>query len=88
MADIIEHPTPEQQQHVWAEFKRALKDGRLTKPKTCAWCGATAKRINGHHPDYARPLMVVWLCTSCHIKHHQEYAIERTIRQLEAARVP
>lgn len=31
---------------------------------SCASCG----RPHGHHPDYSRPLDVVWLCD----KHHKE----------------
>jgi hypothetical protein len=41
-----------------------LKRGKLKK-EGCAVCGADAQM---HHPDYDRPLDVVWLCK----KHHQD----------------
>lgn len=45
-------------------YKTALKRGKIT-PLPCLICGDEAE---GHHPDYDRPLDVVWLCE----KHHQE----------------
>ena len=33
----------------------------------CEVCGTTVN-VQGHHPDYSKPLEVVWLCA----KHHQE----------------
>lgn len=42
----------------------ALRDGKL-KPFPCFECGQKAE---AHHPDYSRPLSVVWLCS----KHHKE----------------
>ena len=43
----------------------AAQCGRLRRPERCSECGATG-RIEGHHPDYSRPLHVEWLCVSCH----------------------
>lgn len=59
--------------------KAAVEKGTLKKPTDCAWCGATDRKIQGHHPDYDRPLMVVWVCGPCHRAHHREYAIERRL---------
>lgn len=42
----------------------AIRDGKLQK-LPCFICGAIAE---AHHPDYGRPLDVVWLCKT----HHQE----------------
>ena len=48
--------------------QRALRLGLLTK-KPCERCGAT-HRIEGHHEDYAQPLVVRWLCKRCHTARH------------------
>ena len=36
-----------------------------TAPRCCQMCGLL-KRLERHHPDYALPLMIVWLCKPCH----------------------
>ena len=41
-------------------------------PQPCAICGSP--NVEMHHPDYDRPLEVVWLCKP----HHRE--ADRTIR--------
>ena len=38
-------------------------------PKPCS-CGLI--EVEMHHPDYDRPLDVVWKCRPCHLKHHKE----------------
>ena len=48
---------------------RALRKNKLFKPKVCELCGNTVK-LNAHHEDYNKPLVVIWLCTDCHYKHH------------------
>jgi hypothetical protein len=53
----------------------ALRDGRLTR-QPCHVCGQTA--VEGHHPDYSRPLDVVWLCNQHHREAHE-------VTELEAA---
>jgi hypothetical protein len=37
----------------------------ISKPDKCEKCGG-GYYIDGHHPDYNKPLGVVWLCRSCH----------------------
>lgn len=49
----------------------AIRDGRLRKPAHCSKC-KKAGRIEGHHPDYAKPLEVIWLCSGCHTEWHKE----------------
>lgn len=47
----------------------AVASGRLTRPNACEGCGA-ATRLQAHHPDYAAPLVVRWLCSVCHSDEH------------------
>lgn len=44
----------------------AVRDGRLN-PQPCWCCGTKAQ---AHHPDYSRPLDVVWLCGQHHKQAH------------------
>lgn len=55
------------------KFARALKTGKIQRPDTCQECGA-AGRIEGHHPDYSKPLEVEWLCFRCHRAAHGQVA--------------
>lgn len=43
----------------------ALRNGTLKRETLCQGCGLP-KRLQKHHPDYSKPLMVVWLCKMCH----------------------
>jgi len=56
----------------------AVRDGRLSKPPACWYCGRT-RGVVGHHADYSRPLAVSWLCQACHKSVHVATA------QLQAA---
>jgi hypothetical protein len=62
-----------------AAVHRALKHGILTRPTTCDACmvdpghGHDGRSlIEAHHDDYAQPLVVRWLCSSCHKHHHAQ----------------
>jgi len=48
------------------------------KHKFCSKCGST-NRVEAHHPDYKRPLLVVWLCSKC---HGREHAIKNEINRV------
>jgi hypothetical protein len=41
----------------------------LNRPDACEQCGRVGK-VDAHHPDYARPLEVMWLCRRCHFRLH------------------
>jgi hypothetical protein len=47
---------------------RAIKGNKLS-PEPCKVCGN--EEVVAHHEDYDKPLDVVWLCYSCHAKHHK-----------------
>jgi len=45
----------------------ALRKGRISK-QACREC--RSPKSETHHPDYGKPLDVVWLCRPCHRKTH------------------
>jgi len=51
-------------------FRNAVRDGKVIKADHCQHeSGCTViDRLEGHHPDYSKPLEVVWLC----LTHHGE----------------
>ena len=49
-------------------FRNALTRGELKK-MPCVICGKRGSE--GHHPDYSKPLEVVWLCRPHHSEEHQ-----------------
>lgn len=49
----------------------AIKHGFL-KVHPCSVCGSTEK-VEGHHPDYSKPLEVIWLCGKHHKEIHRKY---------------
>ena len=42
----------------------ALRSGKLVK-QSCGMCG-TVDNVQAHHPDYSKPLDVLWRCFKCH----------------------
>lgn len=51
------------------KFRKAVERGKLVRAKFCSQCDAFG-RIEAHHPDYSKPLEVVWLCRQCHSAIH------------------
>jgi len=47
----------------------AITLGLLIRPTVCSKCIKECKP-EGHHPDYSKPLEVIWLCRECHNKEH------------------
>lgn len=39
-------------------------------PTPCERCNA--EKVEKHHPDYSKPLEIVWLCRPCHLALHRE----------------
>lgn len=57
-----QHPD---RQHAANMVSTWVRRGKLKK-LPCFVCGKT--QVEGHHPDYSRPVDVIWLC----VKHHKE----------------
>jgi hypothetical protein len=58
-----------------AKARYTISNAKRWKIKTftilpCSTCGS--KKSEAHHPDYTKPLEIVWLCHPCHIKLHNE----------------
>ena len=54
----------------WAHIalRNGLRRGLIAK-RPCSICGAA--EAEAHHPDYSKPLQVVWLCRKHHKAHHR-----------------
>ena len=51
------------------ELNRAVESG-IIRRWHCENCGA--EPAQGHHPDYDKPLEVIWLCPMCHAAEHRK----------------
>lgn len=58
------------QRHAHYLVTKAIRRGLLIRPALCSRCERPAKRVHAHHHDYAKPLMVEWLCHGCHATEH------------------
>jgi hypothetical protein len=49
------------------ERRRAQqKVSRMERKAACEGCSREGVKLEKHHPDYSKPLLVVWLCKPCH----------------------
>jgi len=54
-------------------FHNEVKSGRI-KRQPCVHCGSL--KSQGHHPDYSKPLEVIWVCSAHHYPlYHTENLI-------------
>jgi hypothetical protein len=67
---MVENRTPELQAAARTAVAHALGTGLISRPRYCSQCGCESDRIEGHHRDYAHPLVVEWLCPACHKGAH------------------
>lgn len=52
-------------------LNHAVARGDLVRPMRCTNCGL-ARKTEGHHSDYSKPLDVTWLCPKCHKTEDKE----------------
>lgn len=50
--------------------RMALLSGKIKKG-LCECCGTSDVQM--HHPDYSKPLQIMWLCKICHEEWHKKY---------------
>lgn len=60
--------TPRMKFAARAALSKAIRDGVLIR-QNCIRCDNP--KADGHHPDYTKPLEVIWLCSQCHAREHQ-----------------
>lgn len=58
--------------HAKQAVQRATLKGFLVRGP-CHVCGET-ENVHGHHPDYSKPLEVIWLCQAHHMAVHRRFA--------------
>ena len=59
----------------WVKAHRAVRNALINgtlKKKPCEICGASF--VHAHHPDYSKPLEVIWLCPLHHRQVHTQSA--------------
>lgn len=57
-------------------LRRAIKVGIVTPWPVCAVPSCSCTTVHGHHPDYSRPLDVVWLCPEHHSALHAQHRVD------------
>lgn len=66
-------------------LEEAIERGILERKTVCECCGRSYKMKDGrngiqaHHPDYNRPLDVMWLCQKCHYEWHKNNKAKKEI---------
>lgn len=63
--------TPEQREKDNARSYAGVykRRGKLIQ-KPCEKCNSQDSEM--HHEDYSKPLEIIWLCRSCHLKLHKQ----------------
>lgn len=62
--------TPEERRKARCRsYSNVLQKRGHLKPHLCRDCGE--KKVQKHHPDYANPRRVIWLCVLCHKAEHR-----------------
>ena len=56
-------------------INKRIKLGKIDRPGQCQHCAKPGK-TDGHHPDYSKPDLIVFLCRSCHMKAHRDKTFE------------
>ena len=70
-ADCEDRRKYPQKKRAWHAIWRAVLSGRIVPPSNCSSCGVYVLKIESHHEDYSKPLIVKWLCKKCHAKIHR-----------------
>lgn len=62
-----------EEQYARNRFREVFQRGLIPKPALCMICETKTTDLEAHHSDYAYPLAVIWVCTSCHTRVHPHH---------------
>ena len=71
--------------HAQDILEHAIAKGIVKRQYVCECCGETGTfsdgrtKIQAHHPDYNKPLDVMWLCQKCHYNWHMEHKAKEVV---------
>lgn len=67
----ITHPLNKEQRKkdTARSYANVYKQRGKLKKQPCKMCGSEHSQM--HHPDYDKPLEVLWLCRRCHLLTHE-----------------
>lgn len=76
-------------------LEEAIERGIIIRKDVCETCGETGifkdgrTKVQAHHPDYNKPLEVMWLCQKCHHEWHKNNKAKgkEVLRELPATDV-
>ena len=57
---------------------QAIKSGKLKRPDKCSECNKETT-IHAHHPNYKKPLKIMWLCPKCHKNWHKKHGFQNGV---------
>jgi len=67
-------------QEAYKTVNAARREKSLIPNSTCGLCGRPVNTI-AHHPDYNKPLEVIWLCRRCHRRVHLNHPITPFVKE-------
>jgi len=71
--------------HAQNLLEEAVERGVVLRQYVCEQCGDSGTfkdgrtKIHAHHPDYNKPLDVMWLCQKCHHQWHKEHKAKEVV---------
>src|ERR1039458_5108008 len=65
------HPVEPEHKHKGncRSYAHVYRNRGKLKKQPCIFCRSNKSQM--HHPDYSRPLLVLWLCDYCHTELHE-----------------
>ena len=71
-------------------YEHVRQLARAANPQQALWCEQCGLRtpIDRHHPDYAEPTRIVWLCRRCHRMVHPTGKAHEVQARIDAVMVP